>query len=725
MNNDLKIIKKYYGEKMSHLCRTLFPTILEEKGLLPHLLFTYFHPSRFLYDDIVKQNKETAFQFFINEQAPKDYIQKKTVTKTPKELLKQAGYDLFECHSEEDIQSFRKYYQSGEELCTFAGGRLKRCYVFFAVKQDVDHIRREDFVHPEREDLYGTSVLSIQFTRNDAHCLSIKNRYNDIVRNPDATFSNNLDYIIPGLTESFADTYGMIQKSPGLALDLEGYVKAEDGKFYKYNYEIHNTYYCTDNIIIDSNRKVKHYPKERYVIFDYFILDMKQKRIELFDCRLQDSLIDAIGMFDKVEVQNQDNHKMLSFYQNSQVKAMIELNAVHNIVFYQNLSQTVLDDGFLLYDLSLEEMNCPNVEEIGNKVLMNNRGCKSLSFPKLTSVGNHFMSENHILKSFYAPEMETVGDYFLQSNFQLETLFFPKLEYIGDRFLTYHYKFHELSFPSLREIGNHFMNSSHLVKKVDMPKLIRTGNKFLAHNTELREMYAPVLRNVGDYFLNQITAMNQVSFPSLKYVGNYFFEKLETTDVLYLPSLILAGNHCFKNLNTPQSISFPELKKTGNQFLCNSKIVSLSLPKVEKMGNGVLSFATQLQILKTPLLTIVGDDFCKFATSLIATDFSSLQQVGDNFMTANTALSILYCPHLKCVGKYFLSNNRVLEETYIPELLFHGQHFLDQFLQDVSLSIPDIENRSMHNTIYGYSVIDIDDESKTEKEYIKIFSKQK
>lgn len=34
MNDDLKIIKKYYGEKMSHLCRTLFPTILEEKGVI-------------------------------------------------------------------------------------------------------------------------------------------------------------------------------------------------------------------------------------------------------------------------------------------------------------------------------------------------------------------------------------------------------------------------------------------------------------------------------------------------------------------------------------------------------------------------------------------------------------------------------------------------------------------------------------------------------------------
>ena len=30
--DDLKLIKKHYGEKMAHLCRDLFPTLLEEEG---------------------------------------------------------------------------------------------------------------------------------------------------------------------------------------------------------------------------------------------------------------------------------------------------------------------------------------------------------------------------------------------------------------------------------------------------------------------------------------------------------------------------------------------------------------------------------------------------------------------------------------------------------------------------------------------------------------------
>ena len=57
------------------------------------------------------------------------------VTKTPTELLSEAGYDLYECKTEEEIQSFKKYYARGEELCTFDGGRLNKCRVFFAVKK--------------------------------------------------------------------------------------------------------------------------------------------------------------------------------------------------------------------------------------------------------------------------------------------------------------------------------------------------------------------------------------------------------------------------------------------------------------------------------------------------------------------------------------------------------------------------------------------------------------
>ena len=237
MGQDLKIIKKKYGEKMAHLCRAFFPTLLESEGLLLTLMLNNFEPSHDLYDDIINQKKEDEFKNYIYSLVDVENNNEIKVDKNPKELLDDAGYDLYECKSEKDIQSFKKYYAPGEALCTFDGGRLDRCYVFFAVKKNVDNIKRENFPNPKRQDEYGTSVISIQFDRSDAHTLSIKNRYNHTVNNPDNTFGSNLDNIIEGLTEGFGKFYGLVQQHPNGKLELEGYVRANDGKYYKYNQE--------------------------------------------------------------------------------------------------------------------------------------------------------------------------------------------------------------------------------------------------------------------------------------------------------------------------------------------------------------------------------------------------------------------------------------------------------------------------------------------------------
>ena len=42
INHDLKIIKKKFGENMMKLCRELFPSLLDEKGLLSGILLENF-----------------------------------------------------------------------------------------------------------------------------------------------------------------------------------------------------------------------------------------------------------------------------------------------------------------------------------------------------------------------------------------------------------------------------------------------------------------------------------------------------------------------------------------------------------------------------------------------------------------------------------------------------------------------------------------------------------
>ena len=141
LNKDLKYIKKKYGEKMMHYCRECFPTILNVPGKLVEILNTHFYCVRdSLYIDIVNNHKEEEFNDYIYSRAGlKNEYDIKNVSKTPKELLNDVGYDFYECKSVEDIMNFKKYFASKEDLCTFwsPDSRLKRFFVFFAVKKNV------------------------------------------------------------------------------------------------------------------------------------------------------------------------------------------------------------------------------------------------------------------------------------------------------------------------------------------------------------------------------------------------------------------------------------------------------------------------------------------------------------------------------------------------------------------------------------------------------------
>ncbi len=463
MNEDLKIIKKKFGEKMMHECRTLFPTLLEQKGLLPKLLLEHFEPSHDLYNDLEKYNLFNSFERYINSLAATNKKEMTVTSLTPEELLDKAGYTLYECKTEEDIQQFKKYYAKGEELCTFRGNRLNRCYVFFAVKKDVANIRRGDYKEPFREDTYGTSVISIQFTRDTYTYLSIKNRYNHTVPNPDATFNNNLDNIIPGLSYAFQKQYGLSYHNTEDSFYIPFYVQTKDGKYYKYNYEINNIYYCPNNIIID-NFEVNRYSNkyQRYLVIDYFIIDRENKTIDLYDEEMEavveskasvvandseelyiydeiygDSFIEYFKE-NKIEnikiVTNIDGTRSIVVSVVGKEDVIIIIDKDNHIIGYKNNNITSLGDNFLMYNQTLSKLIMNNVTNIGNNFLNINDSLKTLILPQLQLVKDNFLYGNRILEKVYLPNLMVAGDDFLFHNTKIVTLSLPRLQSVGDNF---------------------------------------------------------------------------------------------------------------------------------------------------------------------------------------------------------------------------------------------------------------------------------------------------
>ena len=65
MNQEEKKIKKYYGEKMLQGLYQLFPTIMEEPGVMFRLLESHFAFNKFLFDDMVRNHCLVSFKQFI------------------------------------------------------------------------------------------------------------------------------------------------------------------------------------------------------------------------------------------------------------------------------------------------------------------------------------------------------------------------------------------------------------------------------------------------------------------------------------------------------------------------------------------------------------------------------------------------------------------------------------------------------------------------------------
>ena len=188
-------------------------------------------------------------------------------------------------------------------MCTFLDpvARLENKYVFFAVKKNVLDIKREDFLIPDRQDEYGTSVISIQFTRDKSNHLSIKNRYNELVNNPDSTFNNNLDNIVPGLTMSFYKTYDIKEVYfENSEFQMENYISVNE-EYFKYNYKLNDIYYCANNVIVDNGNVIR-YDLEKYIIMDYFIIDLVNKKVDVYDSKLRDSFSEVIGKIKNIEI---------------------------------------------------------------------------------------------------------------------------------------------------------------------------------------------------------------------------------------------------------------------------------------------------------------------------------------------------------------------------------------------------------------------------------------
>jgi len=669
MTEELKKIKKHFSENLAHLCRDLFPTILEQEGKLFKILTDNFDDNKFLYDDLVDGDLVTEFKNFIYSKYEEHRKELIVIDKTPHELLDEAGYILYECKSEKDIQKFRKYYAEREELCTFHGGRLNNCYVFFAVKKNVDEINRGDFPHPEREDAYGTSVISIQFSRGIRNILSIKNRYNHTVRNPDCTFNNDLDNIIPGLNQSFEKTYGFSNTNnraeKSFYISSCGYVLANDGRYYKYNYEINGMYYCINNIIINGRREVidKYKDKEKYLLADYFIIDLMNQRVHTLFADYYTDTFDAIKNI-AIRKDKQSGNKIITITHLGldDSKTIIEINKYNQIIKLYDEHIKKLENDSLRFIEYIEELTMPNITYIGDIFLSSAGVLKTISLPKVKHIGDNFLRDNYAVSKINFPLLEVIGNMFMYKNDKIKEIYLPNVKRIGNLFMRYNQSVKIVRLPNVENIGTHFLVRNKHLSLISLPRVKIIEHDFLYSNTNLQEISLPSLEIASSNFLSSNVYINKANFPNLEVIDDNFLDSSRYLKKINLPNVWKVRDGFLRNATYLNEINMPNLETAGFNFLYNNiSLTRIELPKLHDCYDGFLHENRHVEYAYLPKLYGVGNDFMFGNNALVELNLPCVTIVGDNFLFQNESLKRLTAPNITEAGCNFLHNNTCLE----------------------------------------------------------------
>ena len=479
--------------------------------------------------------------------------------KNPLELLNDAGYDAFVVKTEKQKNSIKKYFRPGEELCTFKDPhRHENYYMIHAVKRGAENIKPA--TKPEREDEYGTSVISIQIAKTGGF-ISIKNRYNHTVNDPDATFNSNPDNIILGLSNSLKKFFHVdfnTSENP-----LPHNFRIVNDQMVRYNYEIDTVYFGSDYYF--SGNEITKLNKDYEVMLDYYILDKRSGTVRGI---LEDDDECTCDVFNHV-------------FQNK--KILVKRDKEYSQIFADDVHIATVCDGKII------ELNLPGIDVVGDKFLYYNESLTNIKLPDATKIGSRFLVGNQFLTSIELPNATKIGSDFLPYNQFLTSIKLPNATKIGDDFLYFNKVLISIELPNATKIGSYFLFGNKVLTSIEIPKAIEIGDDFLRDNKSLTSIKLPNVTKIGNYFLFDNCYLTSIKLPNATKIGDGFLYYNEALKSIELPKATEIGDDFLSNNKVLTSIELPNATKIGSDFLRRNKsLTSIELPKATKIGDGFL-----------------------------------------------------------------------------------------------------------------------------------------
>ena len=570
------IIKKQNGEKFAKEIRDTDSRIFEIENLAEILKYA-------------GRNPENLIPFLRGLLKVEEDVQTEKI-EDPFTLLKQAGYNAFYANTLKKQNSIQKYFDKSEELCTFRDpDRYKDYYIIHAVKENVDQIRRKDFLYPERQDAYGTSVISIQIVKEGGF-ISIKNRYNHSVLMADATFESNPDNIIKGLSASLKKYFNVDFKTSPVAKLPNGFTY-QNGCLYKYNDELNN-YYFGDGFYLKDG-VVTELKKDYQFFVGHYLFDLKEKTItnfvesskqkdpfvpilneELKGKRIQKKMVNgAIHLYldDEIFLKTNEKHeaKEITFFKAEELPS----GAFRNILTHA-ISLTAPNlrkiGSYCCSGPFWTKVDTPKLEEMGD----NNFSCmdmKVISFPHLKKMGQRCLSFSPTVKRMYLPELKEVGANSISYNLHLEKVNLKSAERISKGALVSNRSLKRIWAPQVKVIDSEALCDNDALERLYLMRLEKVGAKAISFNPKLKKVWAPRLEKGGIFCLSEnafgcyVSAKNlkELQIGSLKNGARLYAPLLKNTDFIVnkLHKRMVQSHLCVKKYDSYFDIlSFMGLK---------------------------------------------------------------------------------------------------------------------------------------------------------------------
>lgn len=395
------------------------------------------------------------------------------------QLAKEAGYKVIYADTLKKQNIIRSFFEKNEELCTFRDSlRFERYYIFHFIKAGAEKLKRSDFFGKEnRDDEYGTSVMSLQVDKVEGH-IKICNRYNHMVHNPDNTLDCNPDNIILGLTAAIEKFLGCKIDVPQAALP-DGYLSLND-RLYHYHQELDNVYYGSDFYIQNHQPILIH--KDYQMIVDTFLIDFKKNEIN--------------------KIYQGDNED--------------DFDTNYHII--PLLQEEVAAGG----KLTRKREGDLDAVYLDNHCILKSRNGMMTYLHLKTPVKSKYplFVEHPSIEEIYLDEMKTIGNTFASQSFyacpNLRVLSLPQLECLENHSVLHLPALEKLNVSHVQKVGFGCLNYLGCVSEMDLSSCTQLGAYTLGRNDQLRLINLNALKVLKRESIVENPLLREVSLDSLE-----------------------------------------------------------------------------------------------------------------------------------------------------------------------------------------------------------------